>query len=92
MKRVFKYRKFRKEIQKIAKKLAAAETNPLGRNAIWNLRRYERQYDKLNEKWQNWISKRVENTIVAYYEPTAQGRNGEWYSAADMDDLMLRGS
>lgn len=91
MNRLLKYRKFRREVKKIARKFAAAECNPLGRDAIMNLFLYEKQYDKLNEKWQQWIGERVARAINAYHTPVVQCPNGEWYSAADMDDAMLRG-
>lgn len=92
MQRTAKYRAFRKKINTIAYKLSAAETNPLGRLATMGIRRVEREYDSMNDKWRARIDAKVEKSIVAYHTPIVQGRDGEWYSAYDMDMAMLNGN
>jgi hypothetical protein len=90
MNRINKYRYWQKLSNGIARKLSAAKCNPLGRDAVLWLRRFEQLYDKLPVKWKALVDKKIESALNKYHTPIVQGRNGELYSAADMDSLMLR--
>lgn len=91
MNRFNKYQKFRQLVQRTARKLAAADCNPLGRDIVLGLWRAEEVYDKLNEKWQRRIDKYVAMRIDQYHTPIVLGGDGIWYSAAEMDSMMCSG-
>ena len=87
-----KYMKLRKETKKLASRIFNMESCPLG---IMNEVKYNKALEKFESlplKMKNLASKLIEYKFNQYYKPVVQGRNGEWYSAADMDDMMAQGA
>jgi hypothetical protein len=90
-KRFIRYQAFRDKLQLVIRQISNAELCPLGiidrhrydNNRLWQVR--------LPIKWRDHVSKRIVQFEEAYYAPIVKGPNGEWYSAADMDDLMTKG-
>jgi hypothetical protein len=90
MTRSTKYFAFKKELRRKARQMANIATCPLGdvNNKEYSLSVY---YNKLSPKYARIWNKRIEKAIEDYYRPVVLGRDGRWYSAADMDDAMLYG-
>jgi predicted anti-sigma-YlaC factor YlaD len=89
MNRFNRYQEFRNRIHRAYKKISASHNNPLGPDAISGIRTAEAYYRKLPRKWQEWIDNMVHKDMIAYHKPVVQGKNGEWYSSADMNAWYL---
>jgi hypothetical protein len=84
------YRAFRKQVKELTKKYIYAYTNPFGSNVVTGFAKFELKFAKLPVKWQEHISRRANAAIDLYHTATIEMPNGEYYSPAEMDALMVR--
>lgn len=84
-----RYQAFRKKFKKSIRFVVNQELNPLG---ITNRPQYSKTMlfiAKLPKKWNDRYMAYRDRQINEYYTESIQGGDGNMYSPADMDDMML---
>ena len=90
IKRLRKHKEFMQRVKRISRIICRSQETPFP-ELIKGLNQAGEDFEKLNDKWQRWVGRRVEMAINEYNKPRVLGRDGQWYSNADMDSAMVSG-